>query len=210
MIITKEILKEKVPKDMIPTKIDSALNLFTNVKTENKSGIILYNTNPETWNCLYPFYEFNQKFMIDNYTFNKENPTYENLIEEYQKIYKDIYEKEKGYTKDVRVKILKEAYTKTFNLDDVTISDELSPVYELKFSKSKNVWSLYYFENYVASKIDNLDTLLNQKLYEQKIVPLDFNKKEIDNIELGSNIPYTLSIKKDVEKLENNLIEINT
>ena len=31
MIITKNILDEKVPKEMIPTRLDSAMNLYTNV-----------------------------------------------------------------------------------------------------------------------------------------------------------------------------------
>lgn len=31
MIITKRILNEKVPKEMMPTRLDSAVNLYTNV-----------------------------------------------------------------------------------------------------------------------------------------------------------------------------------
>ena len=30
MIITKNILDENVPKEMIPTRLDSAMNLYTN------------------------------------------------------------------------------------------------------------------------------------------------------------------------------------
>ena len=76
MIITKEMLNKNVPKDMMPTRLDSALNLYTNISYKNEKGIILYNTNPDTWNCLYPFYELNHKFTIDNYKFSNENPTY--------------------------------------------------------------------------------------------------------------------------------------
>ena len=77
----------------------------------------------------------------------------------------------------------------------------------LKYSKSKNVWTLYYFENYVADKIDDLDTLLNQKIYDQKILPLDPNIKELDGVELTSNIPYLLSLQQNIEKLKSNVIE---
>ena len=55
MIITKNILDEKVPVDQMPTRLDSALNLYTNVNYEGNKGIVLYNVNPDTWNCLYPF-----------------------------------------------------------------------------------------------------------------------------------------------------------
>lgn len=206
MIITKDILSQNVPKEMLPTRLDSALNLYCNVSIENKSGIVVYNINPDTWNCLYPFYELNHKFTIDNYTFNKENITYKELIDEYQKAFKNIHELQNGNTKDIRKETLIEAYKKTFNLTNVVINDELSPIYELKYSKSKNVWTLYYFENYVASKIRNINTLLNQNLYEQKILPLNSYIKELDGINLVSNIPYLLSIKSNILKLNNNLI----
>ena len=100
MIITKEILNKKVPKDMMPTRLDSALNLYTNVHYKNETGIIVYNTNPDTWNCLYSFYELNHKFTIDNYTFNIENPTYGELIEEYKFVYQKVYEQEKDTQKN--------------------------------------------------------------------------------------------------------------
>lgn len=206
MIITENILDENVPKDMMPTRLDSAMNLYTNVNYDGKSGIIVYNTNPSTWNCLYSFYELNNKFTIDNYNFNNENITYRQLIEEYKKVYKSIYE-ERGQTKEKRIEILLNEFKKTFDLNNANISEELSSIFELKFSKSKNVWTLYYFENYVANEIDNLDKLLNQKIYEQKILPLDSNIKEIDGIEVGSNIPYLLSIDDNIEKLNKNLLE---
>ena len=207
MIITRNILDEKVPKQMIPTRLDSAMNLYTNVSYKDETGIIIYNTNPATWNCLYSFYELNHKFTIDEYNFGKEDITYRELIEEYQKVYKEIYEDKKGNIKNIRKQILIDEYKKTFNLKDVHINDELLPIFELKYSKSKNVWTLYYFENYVADSVNSFDDLLNQKLYEQKILPLDSSVKELDGVALVSNIPYLLSVQYNVEKLNNNLMK---
>lgn len=207
MIITKNNLDEKVPKKMIPTRLDSAMNLYTNISYKDKTGIIVYNTNPTTWNCLYSFYELNHKFTIDEYNFGKEDITYRELIEEYQKVYKKIYEDKKGNIKNVRIQTLIDEYKKTFNLKDVHINDELLPIFELKYSKSKNVWTLYYFENYVVDNVDSFDDLLNQKLYEQKILPLDSCIKELDGVGLTSNIPYLLSIESNIEKLNNNLMK---
>ena len=182
MIITRNILDEKVPKQMIPTRLDSAMNLYTNVSYKGETGIIVYNTNPATWNYLYSFYELNHKFTIDEYNFGKEDITYRELIEEYQKVYKEIYEDKKGNIKNIRKQILIDEYKKAFNLKDVHINDELLPIFELKYSKSKNVWTLYYLENYVADSVNSFDDLLNQKLYEQKILPLDSSLKELDGI----------------------------
>ena len=207
MIITKNILDAQVPKEMMPTRLDSAMNLYTNVSYNGKIGIIVYNTNPDTWNCLYSFYELNHKFTIDEYNFNKENITYRELIEEYQKVYKKIYEAEKGNTKDIRKQILIDEYKRTFSLRDVNISTELLPIFELKYSKSKNVWTLYYFENYVADRVNDFSELINQKLYEQKIMPLDSSIRELDGVELASDIQYLLSIESNVEKLQNNVIK---
>lgn len=207
MIITRNILDEKVPKQMIPTRVDSAMNLYTNVSYKGETGFIVYNTNPATWNCLYSFYELNHKFTIDEYNFGKEDITYRELIEEYQKVYKEIYEDKKGNIKNIRKQILIDEYKKTFNLKDVHINDELLPIFELKYSKSKNVWTLYYLENYVADSVNSFDDLLNQKLYEQKILPLDSSVKELEGVALVSNIPYLLSVQSNVEKLNNNLMK---
>ena len=209
MIITNNILDEKVPIEILPTRLDSAMNLYTNIKVNKKSGILVYNTNPDTWNTLYPFYEQNRKFTIDNYKFSKENITYRELLEEYQKVYHKIYEIDNKNTKSVRIKTLIEEYKKTFNLKAVHIGEELLPIFELKYSKSKNVWTLYYFENYAVDKIDDLDTLLNQTLYNQKILPLDSNITKLDGVELTSNIPYLLSLKQNIEKLKKNIIEMS-
>ena len=209
VIITNNILDEKVPIEILPTRLDSAMNLYTNIKVNKKSGILVYNTNPDTWNTLYPFYEQNHKFTIDNYKFSKENITYRELLEEYQKVYHKIYEIDNQNTKSVRIKTLIEEYKKTFNLKAVHIGEELLPIFELKYSKSKNVWTLYYFENYAVDKIDDLDILLNQTLYNQKILPLDSNITKLDGVELTSNIPYLLSLKQNIEKLKKNIIEMS-
>lgn len=208
MIISKSILDKQVPKEMIPTRLDSAMNLYTYINYKNNKGIIVYNTNPDTWNCLYSFYEMNHKFTIDNYLFSKENITYRDLIEEYKRIYKKVYEKEQGYTKEKRINTLSKEFLKTFGLKKVTINEELLPIFELKYSKSKKVWTLYYFENYIASEVDNLDKLFAQNIYEQKILPIDSNITSIDGLELASNIPYLLSIEENIKIINNNTIEV--
>ncbi len=201
MIITKEMLNEKVPANMFPTRLDSAMNLYAYI---NKKGLALYNVNPETWNCLYPFFELNHKFTIDNYKFENKDITYKELILEYQKQYNLIHEIKNGYTKEKRKDILLSEYKKTFNLKSATINDELESFYELKYSKSMNVWTLYYFENYVVNKVDDLDTLLNQRLYEQEFIPLDYRSNQVNDTSIVENTLYLISNDENVKTLEEN------
>lgn len=208
MIITKDILNDKVPISMFPTRLDSAMNLYTNIKVGDKTGLLVYNTNPTTWNMLYGFYELNHKFTIDNYEFKNKDITYKELIDEYNKVYNIKYVNELGNTKDNRIKVLIDEFKRTFSIDNVEIGDELEPIYELKYSKSKNVWTLYYFENYIVKSLSDINILLEQDLYEQKILPIDKNIKEIDGVEIASNIPYLLSVESNIEKINRNLIDI--
>ena len=113
-----------------------------------------------------------------------------------------------GYTKEKRIDTLSKEFLKTFGLKNVTIKEELLPIFELKYSKSKKVWTLYYFENYIASEVDNLDILFAQNIYEQKVLPIDSNITSIDGLELASNIPYLLSIEENIKIINNNIIKV--
>ncbi len=127
----------------------------------------------------------------------------------YKRKYKEEYENKMGYTKDKRIQTLKNEFLKTFNLSDVTIKDELEPIFELKYSKSKGVYTLYYFENYVAKSVDKLADLIKQRLYDQKIMPLDSSITNIDGIDVVSNITYLLKSKENIEVLNNNVLYID-
>lgn len=72
---------------MIPTRLDSATDLYT----YTKHGLILYNINPSTWNVLYPFFQQTNKFIIDSYEIENKNITYKDLIEIYNNIYNTEY-----------------------------------------------------------------------------------------------------------------------
>lgn len=199
MIITKNMLTEKVPHEMFPTRLDSALNLYTCVK----DGLIVYNVYPETWNCLYPFFEMNHRFTVDSYEFKKD-VTYGELLKEYMEEYNSSYEMTKGIDKEMRKRILLSEFSKTFGVEGGKITDELDSVFELKYSKSKNVWTLYYFENYVLGEIGDIDALLAQDVYEQKFLPLDPNVPQIDGVDVVSNLMYILESEENVKKLEEN------
>lgn len=203
MIITNEMLKQKVPKDIFPSRLDSATDLYV----YTKNGLILYNIKPDTWNVLYPFFQQNNKFTIDNYDIENKDITYQELIDLYNKIYDEEYVK-KGFNENKRKHVLLEEFNETFKVNGTEISTKLDSHYELKYSKSKNVYTLYYLESYVLSKVSDINKLLKQKVYNQDLLNLDFMpiQKTLNGVELVDS----LSLLNDNNKLnivKNNIIE---
>ncbi len=195
MIITKDMLNQKVPEEIIPTRLDSATDLYTNTK----DGLILYNIKPDTWNVLYPFFQQENKFTIDSYKIENKNITYQELIDLYNDIYNNEYVTKRGFDEEKRKQVLVEEFNRTFNVSGTKISKKLDSHYELKYSKSKDVYTLYYLESYIASDVGDVKKLLNQKVYKQELLNLDKTPiiKEINGIKLVDS----LSILNDVNKL---------
>lgn len=196
MIITKSMLNKKVPLEMIPTRLDSATDLYT----YTKHGLILYNINPNTWNVLYPFFQQTNKFTVDSYEIENKNITYKDLIEIYDSVYNDEYVAKKGFDESKRKQVLIDEFNKTFEVSGTTISTKLDSHYELKYSKSKNVYTLYYLESYIVNNIDDVDKLLNQKVYEQEI--LNLNRYPVDKEINGIKVVDSLALLDDKTKLD--------
>lgn len=196
MIITKNMLNEKVPLEMIPTRLDSATDLYT----YTKNGLLLYNINPNTWNVLYPFFQQANKFTIDSYEIENKNITYKDLIEIYNNVYNTEYVTKRGFDENTRKQVLIDEFNKTFGVSGTKISYKLDSHYELKYSKSKNVYTLYYLESYIANNIDDVDKLLNQKVYEQEILSL--NKYPVDKEINGIKVIDSLALLDDKTKLD--------
>lgn len=204
MIITKEMMDKKVPKETFPTRLDSATDLYT----YTDEGLILYNIKPTTWNVLYPFFEQNNKFTKDNFDIENKDITYGELIDIYKNIYTKEYEIEKGFDEEKRKSVLVEEFNENFKVENTKISQKLDSHYELKYSKSQNVYTLYYLESYVANKISNLEKLLNQDVFQQKFLCLDDNciPDAIDGIKLVDSLSL-LNDKNKRDILKNNLIK---
>lgn len=195
MIITKEILNQKVPKEIFPTRLDSATDLYM----YTDKGLVLYNIKPTTWNVLYPFFQQNNKFTINDFNIENKDITYKELIGLYNDIYTTKYEIEKGFNEEKRKQVLIEEFNETFGVNETTISKRLDSHYELKYSKSQNVYTLYYLESYIANEVNNIDKLLNQKVYQQEFLSLKEYPipKEINGVKLVDS----LSLLNDPEKL---------
>lgn len=195
MIITKDMYDKKVPKEMIPKRLDSATDLYTNTK----KGLTLYNIKPDTWNVLYPFFQQGNKFTMDDFEVLNDDLTFGELINLYMDIYHKYYELELGFYEEKRKSVLTQEFNETFGVSGTKISKKLDAHYELKFSKSKNVYTLYYLESYIASYIDDVDKLLNQSVYAQEL--LDLSQYPIPKEVNGVKLVDSLSILNDLDNL---------
>lgn len=195
MIITKDMLNKKVPREMFPTRLDSATDLYT----YTDKGLVLYNIKPTTWNVLYPFFQQNNKFTMNDFNVKNKELTYKELIDIYNNIYTTKYEIEKGFNEEKRKQVLVEEFNEIFGVNGTTISEKLDCHYELKYSKSQNVYTFYYLESYITNGVNNIDKLLNQKVYQQEFLSLkDYPiPKEINGVKLVDS----LSLLNDQEKL---------
>ena len=107
--------------------------------------------------------------------------------------------------KKKRKEVLIQEFNKVFGVSGTKISHKLDSHFELKYSKSKNVYTLYYLESYIVSDIDDVNKLLSQKVYNQELLDLSHYPiaKEINGIKLVDSI----SILDDKDKL--NLVKRN-
>ena len=204
MIITTDMLDKKVPTEMFPTRFDSATDLYTCTE----EGIILYNINPTTWNLLYPFFGPKHKFTIDNYNIENKNITFNELIEIYKDVYHRYYEEKEGYNECKRKQVLVEEFNNTFGINNTTINNKLDFHYELKYSKSKNVYTLYYLESYIVNTVD-IRKLLKQNKYSQAILNLNnyHGATSLNDVKLADSVIYILSDVKKLELLKKSIIK---
>lgn len=195
MIITNNMLNQKVPESMIPSRLDSATDLYTHTH----DGLILYNIKPDTWNVLYPFFQQENKFTIDSYVIPKHEITYQELINLYDDIYNREYISNRGFDEEKRKQVLIEEFNRTFNVSGTLIGRKLDSHYELKYSRSKKVYTLYYLESYIVSYIDDIHKLLSQKVFKQELLKL--NDIPIDKKINGVKLVDSLSILDDISKM---------
>ena len=203
MIITKDLLNEKVPIEMIPKRFDSATDIFI----YTKKGLLLYNMTPTTWNVLYPFYQTSNKFTVDSIDINNKDITYKELVDIYKNIYESDYVLKRGFDESKRKQVLIDEFNEKFGVSGTRIKRKIDSHYELKYSKSKNVYTLYYLESYIADYIDDINKLLKQKVYAQELLSLETFPvpKEVNGTPLGDMA--LLDDKETFDLIKENIID---
>ncbi|MCX8074198.1 MAG: hypothetical protein N2749_01245 [Clostridia bacterium] len=193
IIITEDILKNEIPEEISPRNLDSATNLLVNVRHNGVEGMIVLNPSPDVWKTWYSFYDSKNKY-ITKYDFKSK--TYEELIEEYEKIFE-----RNAKAKEKRIECAKNVFGDLYKVSDLHVieSDKIKPIYQLRYSKTSNMWTIYKIEFFIVTKVDNKYNLMEQRSIEQTILPF---KYDVDTLLNG--LPITDSIKlvlKDLEQL---------
>ncbi len=177
MIITTQHHNQPLPTEIKVERFDMAINFYAIVNINNNPHLICYDYNP-IWNSWYPFYDDINKTPI----FKKStSSTYKQLIDECNKLLNIDLEN--------KVSLAKNRFKELVCNDEIKL-DKLDNfiVYELKYSKSTKVYTLYKLFNYVITDIENLDGLLNPKALKCKT----FNLRQQNFQNLISNAEYII------------------
>lgn len=204
IIISSANVHDKVPKEKMPTRLDSATNIIASVKG-SRNGIILYNIMPE-WNCLTGFYARSGKFTVPDFSIEQKDLTFADLIYIYDREFTKTHIDANGYDLEKRKQVAVDEYSELFGVNNVELGDELSVQYELKFSKSQYVWTLYRIESFALAKVDSIENLLNQKVYKQEIVPFGTDNI-INGVEILGNVFELIRDESNINILKKLSIE---
>ncbi len=143
MILNDLDEQELIPKDIKIERFDMAINFYEFVNVGKETFLKVYEYNP-AWKSLYPFYDDVNKTPLK---YKSKAKTYKDLIDEYNA----------NYFIDIEQKtsLAKKRY---FDLNFVESIDlkkaENFVIYELKYSKTANAYTLYKLFNYILF-VDN-------------------------------------------------------
>lgn len=191
----KLFLSSVVPKEVFPKRFAIATNFIIISKDK---GFLLFNYEPEKWNQWYPFFSS----VADLYEFHGE--TYSDLVAEFNNIIFSLSHVKRRFDKGE-----KELF-KILNISNDSISyikDPVSPEYWLKYSKTQDIWTMYYMEFVQVTKIAKANSL---QLQTDIVDFLDLSADSLDktieegrfkNVEIVDNALDILKNKKLLSQL---------
>ena len=187
-MVTNDIIQNNIPAYIRVQRHIAIISFYLVVKKDNQNFLVTYDIKPE-WQMWYPFY-YNPKGKAVNHFSSAR--TYSSLIKENNEYVKiDITKsilKAINYYKEIigNVEFLIEPLNNGF-LE-----------YELKYSKSTKMYTMYRFYNFVITEISNIKIPLN---------PAKFNCKLINLNEVSSTLNLISDAREIVLKNINQLIK---
>lgn len=184
--VTKEILDNKIENN--PTRFDMAINFYCCLKKDNNYYLVTYYYNP-AWNFYYPFYDDKNKTPI----LQKSNAkTYGELISETNSII-NINLKEK-------LDLAHKRFFELFGCNCQVKPCKLNEMFELKHSKTTNLYSIYKFFNFIITEVEDINKILNPNNLKCEL----FNIENLDDTKVVSNAIYFCN--QSLEELKENAI----
>lgn len=129
-------MNSDIPKECFPARFAIATNLIMCVKKpDNSFGFLLFNYEPKKWNQWYPY------FSSVNGMYGFHGRTYKDIIDEFKS---DILTTEQA---KCRVESATKAVERLLGASNVKVEPSSVPdEFWLKFSKTQDIWTLYYME----------------------------------------------------------------
>ena len=164
--ITNDLLNKTIENK--PSRFDMAINFYCSIKKDNKYYLVAYYYNP-TWNLYFPFYDDKNKTPILQ---DSNANTFQELINETNQII-DIDLEDKLYLAHKR-------FAELIGCSCETKQSKVKELYELKYSKTTNLYSIYKLYNFIITKVEDIKTILNPKNLQCKLFDLEnLNKTEL-------------------------------
>lgn len=184
MIIEKKMLNSKIDDNVKIERFDMAVNFYAIINVDGNPNLISYDFNP-AWNSWYPFYDDVNKTPIIKKSKAK---TYGELIKECDESIK--------ISIDEKINLAKARFKKLIGDSDFEIEKlENFIVYEIKYSKTANLYTIYKLYNFVITNIDDKDILFRPKKLKYKL----FNLNNFIKENLVSNAVYIVE-HEDLKK----------
>ncbi len=167
--ITTDILDKQVKNK--PKRYDMAIIFFICLKKENCYYLVAYYYNP-AWNVYYPFYDDVNKTPILK---NSQANTYNELINEVNNVLNiDLNDK---------LILAKERFKDLVGCECEVKQSKNNQSFELKYSKTANLYTIYKFYNFIVTQVEDIKALLNPKKLTSKL----FNLDDLDDRKIVSN-----------------------
>lgn len=185
--ITNEILNKIVENK--PSRFDMAVNFYCCLKQNDKYYLVTYYYNP-AWDLWYPFYDDVNKTPIVKTSNSK---TYRELIEETNQVL--------NVDMENKLKLAYKRFEELIGCKFKVKQSKLGEMFELKYSKTANQFSIYKLYNFIITDVENLEQILNPKKLKCKL----FELNKLDNSKIvGNAISFC---KKAQNELKENAIE---
>ena len=189
MIITNKILNQKIENS--PSRFDMAICFYCCLKIKEKYYLVAYDYNP-AWNLYFPFYDDLNKTPVLQ---ESKATTYGELIDETNKTL--------NINLDEKLNLAKKRFKELLGCNCTVKPSKINEMFELKHSKSTDIYSIYKFYNFILTDVENLNLLLNPCNLKCEL----FEIENLENTNLASNaIAFT---KKSINELKENAIKWN-
>jgi len=170
---------------MIPSRFDMAVNFHCCVEKNNEYFVVGFYYNP-AWNVFYPFYDDVNKTPVVK---QANSSTFSELATECDTVLNvDVNEK---------LQFALNRFKEIFGCNCKVKQSNNFEMYELKYSKTANIYTVYKLFNYIIYDIDDA-----QKLFASKLKAKLFNIQKLKNVDLISNAIEFCKINKQ-ELIEN-------